>query len=193
MTIDPVFTRCLDTAERMFFQFGYQRVTTEEIARAVGISKKTLYELFPKKSDIIVQSLLRNGRTLTTFIETCSFDARTFRQEFMDFIQMTVRMNGTYSRLIMRDLEQSDPVLTARIHRQRRRFLTERLKTVLDKGLTCGIIRRTVNLDVAVVVIMLGIDDLLHPDARHISDLPLPTVRTMCSVLLDGILAAPIA
>lgn len=188
MTIDPVFTRCLDTAERMFFQFGYQRVTTEEIARAAGISKKTLYELFPKKSDIIVQSLLRNGRALTAFIGACSFDARTFRQEFVDLIQMIVRMNGTYSRLLLRDLEQSDPVLIARIHRQRRRFLSERLKTILGKGLDCGIIRRAVNLDVAVVVVMLGIDDLLHPDARQSSDLPLPTARAMCSVLLDGIL-----
>jgi AcrR family transcriptional regulator len=41
--------RILDAAEDVFIRIGYGAATMEEIARAAGMSKKTLYGMFPDK------------------------------------------------------------------------------------------------------------------------------------------------
>ncbi len=40
-------------AREMFFRYGFKDVTMDEIARGVGISKKTLYQHFPAKEALL--------------------------------------------------------------------------------------------------------------------------------------------
>ncbi|GAK31148.1 putative transcriptional regulator [Weissella oryzae SG25] len=42
-----------DTAMTMFLARGFENVTTQEIADAVDIAKKTLFQYFPSKEDIV--------------------------------------------------------------------------------------------------------------------------------------------
>lgn len=43
----------LKTAKRLFYRLGIHNVTIDEIARAYGISKKTIYVSFESKSDLV--------------------------------------------------------------------------------------------------------------------------------------------
>lgn len=49
LTEDMRRQRILDAAERVFTSIGYGAATMEEIAHAAGMSKKTLYGIFPDK------------------------------------------------------------------------------------------------------------------------------------------------
>jgi AcrR family transcriptional regulator len=49
LTEDMRRQRILDAAERVFTTIGYGAATMEEIARTAGMSKKTLYVMFPDK------------------------------------------------------------------------------------------------------------------------------------------------
>lgn len=49
LTEDTRRQRILDAAERVFTDIGYGAASMEEIARAAGMAKKTLYGLFPDK------------------------------------------------------------------------------------------------------------------------------------------------
>jgi AcrR family transcriptional regulator len=49
LTEDTRRQRILDAAESVFTDIGYGAATMEEIARAAGMSKKTLYGMFPDK------------------------------------------------------------------------------------------------------------------------------------------------
>src|ERR1700733_10404471 len=52
--IDQSFrSRIVDAARELFFDHGYSKVSTSEIAEAIGISKKTLYKEFETKEDIL--------------------------------------------------------------------------------------------------------------------------------------------
>jgi TetR/AcrR family transcriptional repressor of mexJK operon len=52
ITVEIRRQRILDAAELVFTSIGYGAATMEEIARAAGMSKKTLYGLFPDKRSI---------------------------------------------------------------------------------------------------------------------------------------------
>ena len=53
----PMKQRILVTADRLFYQHGIQAVGVDTIAAEVGISKRTLYNHFPSKNDLIAAYL----------------------------------------------------------------------------------------------------------------------------------------
>jgi len=52
--------RILDAVDRLFYRQGIRAVGVDAIAADLGISKKTLYRLFPSKDDLVLAYL--NGR-----------------------------------------------------------------------------------------------------------------------------------
>jgi len=54
--------RILDTADRLFYGRGIRAVGVDTIAAEIGISKRTLYNHFPSKDDLIVAYLSRRIR-----------------------------------------------------------------------------------------------------------------------------------
>ena len=51
--------RILETADRLFYGQGIRAVGVDTIAAEIGISKRTLYNYFPSKDDLIVAYLQR--------------------------------------------------------------------------------------------------------------------------------------
>src|SRR5215468_11664853 len=45
--------RIVDAARAHFFSHGFRRVTMDDLAEELGISKKTLYAYFPGKFDLL--------------------------------------------------------------------------------------------------------------------------------------------
>jgi AcrR family transcriptional regulator len=56
--------RILDTADRLFYRQGIRVVGVDTIAAEIGISKRTLYNYFPSKDDLIVAYLSRHLRPI---------------------------------------------------------------------------------------------------------------------------------
>lgn len=47
----------IEVATKDFLHYGFKNVTVDEIARSAGISKKTLYQEFSKKDDLVLASV----------------------------------------------------------------------------------------------------------------------------------------
>ena len=56
---------------------GMQRVTTERLAQAVGVSEGALYRYFPSKSKMFEALIERIEQTLTRYIYTCKRKEQT--------------------------------------------------------------------------------------------------------------------
>ncbi len=53
----PMKQRILQTADRLFYEHGIQAIGVDTIAAEVGISKRTLYNHFPCKGDLVAAYL----------------------------------------------------------------------------------------------------------------------------------------
>jgi len=45
--------KILKTALQLFFKFGIKHVTMDDIARELGMSKKTIYQFYKEKDDLV--------------------------------------------------------------------------------------------------------------------------------------------
>jgi AcrR family transcriptional regulator len=60
----PMKQRILQTADRLFYQHGIQAIGVDTIAAEVGISKRTLYNHFPCKGDLVAAYLVGRSEQL---------------------------------------------------------------------------------------------------------------------------------
>jgi TetR/AcrR family transcriptional regulator, mexJK operon transcriptional repressor len=65
---DPRLVTLLEAAESVFLAKGYHAATMDEVAKAAGMSKKTVYELIESKADLFA-SLLAHHKSLLKFPE----------------------------------------------------------------------------------------------------------------------------
>ena len=75
--------RILDTAGRLFYGQGIRAIGVDTIAAEIGISKRTLYNYFPSKDDLIVAYLSRH------FIEARTSDRPLLEQilHYFDWLE----------------------------------------------------------------------------------------------------------
>ena len=53
-----VQTQIINKAEDLFLRYGLKSVTMDDIARKLGISKKTLYQYVENKTDLVSKIML---------------------------------------------------------------------------------------------------------------------------------------
>ena len=55
MELTSSHRRFFDAAEPLFERFGFKKTTVEDVCRAAGMSKRTFYDLFKDKQDLLMQ------------------------------------------------------------------------------------------------------------------------------------------
>ncbi|MDZ4745665.1 MAG: TetR/AcrR family transcriptional regulator [bacterium] len=180
--------RILRASEGLFFRFGFQRVTTEQIANEAGVSKRTIYAFFPSKMSIVIRSFVSAGREINASIAAMHLDdPAQFERCLRSFLVAVANGSGRFSAPLVFDLTTADPRLGARLLKARTNFLSKRLRMILDKGLQHGAIRKSMNMDATVVVTLMALDCLLHPESRQALKLMAPLPETVVDVLLRGV------
>ncbi|MGZ5141626.1 MAG: TetR/AcrR family transcriptional regulator, partial [Burkholderiales bacterium] len=56
--LPPTTTRIVSGARKHFFAHGFRSVTMDDLARELGMSKKTLYGSFPSKKHLVQAAIL---------------------------------------------------------------------------------------------------------------------------------------
>jgi TetR/AcrR family transcriptional regulator len=69
-----VTTEILDAAERVFTQYGARRANVEDVARAAGVSRSTLYRAYPTKEALLQAVLDREIDTFFDQLDTLASD-----------------------------------------------------------------------------------------------------------------------
>lgn len=57
---EEVKLKILKGAEGLFLKYGFKSITMDDIARELGISKKTLYQFFEDKTSLVDQAIVRH-------------------------------------------------------------------------------------------------------------------------------------
>jgi AcrR family transcriptional regulator len=140
----------LDAARRLLAERGYDEMTMDELAEAVGISKPTLYQHFKSKDDLIANVVMSALTTLEQHLHEAT-EANPIQQIEMAITFLLKRRYGADNPFtgintvnIMRTLHTHPPLADCK-HR-----LMDRLRTLVDQSKAKGEIAADIPTDVIV-------------------------------------------
>ncbi|MDD3789819.1 MAG: TetR/AcrR family transcriptional regulator [Petrimonas sp.] len=143
--------RIVKQAGNLYYQYGIKNTSMDELASSLGISKRTIYENFKDKEEILLYYLkqLRDERN-TAFQE--------FLQESDNIIEFFIRIIELHQSIpyanvkFYEDIYKYYPKIYALIledNKQNNIFLKE----FLQEGITQGFIRNDLNVDVTAFLV----------------------------------------
>lgn len=164
--------RILDAARENFFANGFSKVTMEEFAQSMGMSKKTIYKFFQSK-DEIVKAITHEK--LKKVHDTCECIRVDDTKEFIDRIKATT----TYITREMQqmkpqfylDVQRTMPDLWKEIDTFRHEKVMSDFGKMVKQGVELGIFRSDVNADVFVLMYATAMQSIINPEV--LSQLPI--------------------
>jgi AcrR family transcriptional regulator len=187
---DEVARRVLETACEQYLRLGFSAVTTDETARAAGISKKTLYQHFPSKDELLRSVVRQNSEKHNAAIRSicrdrdCSIGKRLRRM--MNYLS---GLFGELSPALVHDMRRSAPHVWTEVEKGRQRCIQEDFGALLKEGRERGDFRKDVDPRIFMMIYAETIRNVINPQA--FAELGVPPARvfeTVYKVLFEGIL-----
>lgn len=163
VTVKPALRRkVVDAAVQAFTTSGIKSVTMDDIATLVGISKRTLYELFVDKEELLEACILRSQEELDRFIDELLAKSDNVLEVLLKlFLYSTERFHAT-NRLFFEDLKKY-PKACDLMHQGRRHDSEETIR-FFREGVEQGIFRDDVNFAIVNLLVREQMNVLLNTD-----------------------------
>ena len=191
-TTEETQTRIILRARDRFFQMkGFSKVTMDEIARDLGMSKKTLYKFFPDKRALLRQVIDFTLTELRAGIEVHLQDkSRLFPARLQELLSFVARSTATFmNRTFLQDLQRFAPEIWRHIEKFREEMILTRFDKIIEQGIEAGHLRTELDKRVVVLVYMGAIQNIMNP--KVLSELPLTSKQvfeSIASLLMHGML-----
>ncbi|MCO5971152.1 TetR/AcrR family transcriptional regulator [Actinoallomurus soli] len=127
-----------ETAIRLFTTQGYEETTTEQIAREVGISQRTLFRYFGTKEDLVCGDQEAIGALLKKTVEEQSVDVSVWDALRTGFATIVTANHSLEETLTVSALIFRTPALRARYEQKRIRWQYDLMPVVRDRLIAQG-------------------------------------------------------
>jgi AcrR family transcriptional regulator len=182
--------RVLEQASLQFVKYGYAKVTTGEIAGAAGISKKTLYKLFPSKEELFRATALMHLNEIKG-----KFDALTKQPRRGLIDKLYASMQVLVGKILeIGDFLKERPGSLTRVYdeimKQRQDIIVGFYRRLFKEGVKGGSINRRVDENAFILILVTLVQSLFSPES--LTGLRMSTLDLFTCVahtLLEGVLS----
>lgn len=160
-------SKILDVAFGYFLKKGYRKTTMEEIAKVLGMSKKTLYNYYPGKIELLSASFEKLKTKLTAKTEAI-LDNRYISYPLK--LKSTLSIVATHLAPISPELFEDLKVMAPEIWEDLRNYINEsaylRFQKLIEEGVELGLIKPNLNVSLVVMMYAAAVQSLLDPNYR---------------------------
>ena len=185
-----VQNRILEVAGSQFFNLGFTKVTMDEIAHELGMSKRTLYQHFPGKKALLRSALLNRTERISEGLGNISRSNEThFGKKLEQALTLVATEIPHFSPLFLRDIQRHAPEVWQELDKRRQEHIHTRFGQLIHEGVKKGFLRKDINAEVLVLLFSTLIRNIVNPET--LSHLPLSASQAfsvVSGVLFEGIL-----
>ena len=162
---DNIRNRILSTARKSFFSFGYSKVTMDELAIELHMSKKTLYQFF-KSKDHLLESVIYDffrefQEKIDQIIKEKNDSGLGVLKQFMSLVQSQI---SQFNIKAFEDIRKNNPNAWQVISYLREKMIKNQLRELLKQGRKEGTVRKDIDLDIIVLVILNTVQSVATPE-----------------------------
>lgn len=155
--------KILAGVQELFFSYGIKSITMDEIAKHLGMSKKTIY-LYYKDKDALIHALMQ---------EHLKMDQENFTKIFLDSLNvveevfnimknMTERLSKI-NPLLIYELQKYHPSTWALMIDFKEKFVLKNVEKSLEKGKKDGLVRAEINVEILARLRMQEVEMAFNP------------------------------
>lgn len=138
--------RIIEEATRMFAEEGIKSVRMDDIATACGISKRTLYEIFSDREDVIRQSLRYHVQRYEKLVSERLVSAENVIDEFWILFGHGSGFREK-NRIVMKDLVKFYPQIFEDFLRKHHIKVLEKNRERFERGQKEGLILKNIDAE----------------------------------------------
>lgn len=135
----------LQKAAQVYMRYGIRSVTMDDLARELGISKKTIY-LYFKDKDEIVQEIIRMKTQIDRMhCELCGSEAQNAIDEMFAISQFVAEMIKNVNPSVFYDLQKYHPEAWKILEEHKWEFVYNQILSNINRGVKEGLYRENMN------------------------------------------------
>ncbi len=137
----------LEKVLQLFYKYGIRAVSMDEVSSELGISKKTLYQQFGDKNNLVEQ--VENYLHVSRLEEYKKIDKtyNTALEEMMVLVGFMQKIINDYSRMFERDLKKYYPDIYLQRIKKKKEIIKSAIIKNLTNGVQEGIYRKEINVN----------------------------------------------
>ncbi len=163
--------KILDKAKELFCQFGYKTVTMDEVAAQLGISKKTLYEVYDSKSKLIQAVVDSLQQDIDAEVEASIDEKNNAIEQVFSTMRHMDRLFGLMnSRQLQRELKKYYFKISQNLNYNIRERIKKYLYRNIQQGIAEGLYRSELDIQFMfhffIGVVQNEVSDEIYPENK---------------------------
>ncbi len=183
--------RIVQVAHKHFLSHGFRGVTMDDLARELGMSKKTLYTHFGSKL-ALVDAVLRDlaDRVETDLARITSDTSADFLKTLHHLLASLQKHTGEIQPPFVRDLRREAPELFKIVEDRRRQIIQRYFGSFFARGRKLGTVRKDISTDLIIIAVLLAATQAIMnpPRMAELGLSPKEGYTAIISIVLEGVL-----
>ena len=140
--------RIVQGSLKQFMQYGFRNVSMDDIASNLGMSKKTLYQHFTEKEELVAAALefdIENNQKDCVRSTNTSNNAIA---EVYDIIRVVAEQLRDMNPMVLFEMQKFHPKAFKRFQQHKDEFILKMIHQNLLRGIAEGLYREDINIEV---------------------------------------------
>jgi AcrR family transcriptional regulator len=171
MTEANTKVRIKQKAKELFMRYGIRSVSMDDIATQLGISKKTIYQYFTDKDELVDGVVDEDIQEMQTECLATGNEAQDAVDEIFLTVERIVEQFRNMNPMLIYDLEKFHVRAYQRFMEHKNKFLLQIIRRNLEWGVKEGLYRPDINVDVLskfrLESMMIAFNIDLFPPSRY--------------------------
>jgi AcrR family transcriptional regulator len=174
--------RIVTEARQRFFSLGIRRVTMDDLAYDLGMSKRTLYQHFRTKT-ALVEAVFRDKFQSVEhdLAEITAISSSNCLEAIPRLLACIQRHMEELQPPLVQDIRREAPSIFTLVEGHRRDMIDRHLGKVLREGCKAGIIRKDVPIDLIMGITLASVQAIMNPE--RLSELGLTPKEGFMAIL----------
>lgn len=154
--------RIIDTATQAFTTKGIKSITMDDIAAALGISKRTLYEVFSDKETLLTECILKIQEDRDEYVRDVLEHSRNVLEVILAMFQKSIEALHRTNKRFFEDIKKYPKAYD--MLRERQDSDSDSTIAFFKTGVEQGLFRSDINFAIANLLVREQFDVLLNTD-----------------------------
>ena len=170
--------KILHTATELFLNFGFKSITMDDIAKKLSISKKTIYNFYKNKTELVEASVFLIFKQITTGIDIiCSLKKNPIEELFDIKAFVMENLKGEQSSPHYQ-LKKYYPSLFYTLQKKQFEVMEACVKENLNRGVKTGYFRKEIDIDFMSRIYFSGVTSIKDIEIFPMGEKNMKTLMT---------------